>query len=160
MTNRRRSLFVEPEVQGAIVRRVLLYWLCCLLFINLPLLIGQVLANPDQYFYQQISVVAERHWPTYLCLIAILPFLVYDAMKISNRFVGPIVRIQNELARLADGTEPERPVHFRDADYWQQVGMEFNRVADRIRELNDSTPQDPADATLPLSEATLHEEHV
>ena len=155
--SRRNRLFIEPEIQGAIIRRVVLYWTCCLLFINLPLLIAQVLSNPDLYFFQQIGVVAERHWPTYLCLLGILPFVVLDAVRVSNRFVGPIVRIQKELSQLADGDTTRNEISFRDGDYWTQLGSEFNRVAERIRvvssELDNSKASVSDDTVVASSKA-------
>ena len=54
-------------------------------------------------------------------MILLLPFLLFDAIKFSNRFCGPLRRVVNELEAYSDGGTL-RSVRFRDTDYWQSLG--------------------------------------
>ena len=56
-TDSRKRVFVDPIVQGAIMRRAVLYWGACLLFVFLPLLIGRTLSQPDRLWLYLFTCV-------------------------------------------------------------------------------------------------------
>jgi hypothetical protein len=66
-------------------------------------------------------------------MICILPTFVYDSLKLSNRFVGPIVRLRQSIAGLARGDEVKE-LRFRDNDFWRELSEDFNVVAKRFQE--------------------------
>jgi hypothetical protein len=129
----RKRLFVDPPVQGAIVRRAALYWAACLLFVSLPLIIGRTLADPDRLFYEHLGDLWGQYWPFLTCAALILPVILYDLAKLTNRFAGPVVRLRRALRQMADGGGLE-PIHFRDGDFWPELAAEFNRAVDRLEE--------------------------
>ena len=130
---KRKKLFVDSNVQGALLRRIVLYWVCCLSFVILPLLIGRAIMEPDRLFYEQFGDLWSTYWPVFLAVLLLLPFTLYDVLKLSNRFVGPLFRLRREMGRLANGDAAEH-IRFRDNDYWPELAETFNQIADRLAE--------------------------
>ena len=116
----RKKLFVDREVQSAILWRVVLYWFSCIAFFTLIIGCYECLARPDQMFYEHALPIFRRYAPVYLALLFLLPFLLFDAIKFSNRFCGPLRRVVDELDSFSEsGTM--RSLKFRDNDYWQSL---------------------------------------
>lgn len=128
----RKRLFVDPTVQGAIVRRAALYWAGCLLFVSLPLVIGRTLADPDRLFYEHLGDLWGQYWALLVCGVLILPVVLYDLTKLTNRFAGPVVRLRRALHQMAEG-RPLEPIRFRDGDFWPELAAEFNRAAEQLQ---------------------------
>jgi hypothetical protein len=64
--------------------------------------------------------------------LILLPIVMIDVVRMSNRFVGPVVRLRGALNELAE-TGHTGPVVFRDNDYWHELAVDFNRVAERAQ---------------------------
>lgn len=128
---KRSKLYVDAQVQGTIVRRVITYWVYCLAFLVFPLFIGVTFSNPNLFFFEQLEKVWTQNWPMLLGMACMLPFFVFDSVKLTNRFSGPVLRFRHNLQRLAEG-EQVQPMFFREDDFWQEMALDFNRVIDRI----------------------------
>jgi hypothetical protein len=128
----RKKLFVDKKVQGALLRRLVGYWGLCLLFVTVPLLIAQTFVEPTRFFFQQFDVLWGRYWPVVGLSFLLMPFVLYDAIKFSNRFAGPLLRLRREMRNLANG-EQVQPLRFRDDDFWQDLAVRFNQVAARVQ---------------------------
>jgi hypothetical protein len=126
----RKQLFVDSDVQGAILKRIFFYWCACLLFLTLPILLTKTSIEPQQYFFEHMGPLFVRFWPIYLTLGLLLPFIMRDALKMSNRFCGPMTRVLNELERVNDGGEFQK-VEFRDNDFWKPLADAINEFADK-----------------------------
>ena len=133
MTKRKRSsLFVDPEVQGAIQKKIFLYAGWCMLFITIPLFIALAFIEPDRLYFQQFGTIWYRYWPIYVTLIAMLPFFIYDTLRLTNRFVGPVFRLRRELRRFAEGGDFQ-PIRFRGTDFWNDLAVQFNHLVERVK---------------------------
>ena len=127
---KRRQLYVDGHVQGAIVRRVITYWACCVLFVVVPLCIGNVFRRPDLLFYEQFGNLWNHYWQVFVCMTCLLPFFLLDALKLSNRFAGPLFRLRRHMHLLAEG-KPVETLRFRDEDFCQEMALDFNRILER-----------------------------
>ena len=127
----RKKLFVDRNLQGALLKRIVMYWAFCLLFVTVPLLIGKSFTEPDQILAVKLVSVWSLHWPVFLTMLLLLPFVLYDALKLSNRFAGPLFRLRREMGRLANGDDVA-PIKFRDHDFLQDLADRFNMVVDRL----------------------------
>lgn len=128
----RTKLFVDAKVQGTLLTRIVIYWVYCMLFLTVPMLIGKTYTNPDVFFFQQISQMWQQYWPIYSAAMVMLPFVLYDVLKLSNKFAGPLYRLRREMRRLADG-EDVQPINFRDNDFWQDLAEPFNAIVARLK---------------------------
>lgn len=130
----RRRLFVDPEVQGALVTRCLTYW-CLTLFV-----VFVALLSPD-YIFAVLGVVSPtspsiwvRYAPGLVLAAGFTGLMVVDLLRSTNRFAGPMVRTRRFLRSLANG-EPVEPISFRRHDYWRDYADELNAVLRRIQTL-------------------------
>jgi hypothetical protein len=122
---RRRVLYVDSDVQGAIITRVLMYWSACLLFLTLPIILVMTVAAPSVPWIQHLPTVVLRFWPMYVIMIVLLPFLIRDALTLSHRFCGPITRVLKSLNDFNE-TGVYEDMIFRDQDFWKPVATAIN----------------------------------
>lgn len=127
----RKRLFVDPAVQGAFVLRAVLYWIMCLVTVLLMLLFTSMLAEPARLFYPNADSVWFRHAPAALTVLLLLPVIAYDTVRLSNRLVGPVLRLRRGMRELAEG-RPVTPINFREGDFWRDFADEFNAVSARL----------------------------
>ncbi len=128
----RKRLFVDPQVQGALVLRVVLYWVLCLVTITLMLLCWRILTGPARLFYTHFDDMWFHYGPAMIASCIMLPLLVVDIVRLSNRFVGPLVRLRRAMRALARGEHVE-PVSFREGDFWLEFAQEFNALLARVQ---------------------------
>jgi hypothetical protein len=138
----RKRLFVDKKVQGALLVRSTMYWVMSLMTIALMILCWRILTGPPRVFYAHLDSLWLDLGPALAVSLVLLPVVLVDVVKLSNRFVGPQVRLRRSLARLAAGEQVE-PLSFRDGDFWQEIAVEFNAVRARLQpEQNDESPDE------------------
>ena len=128
---RRRRVLVDRKLQGSLLFRVALYWLCCQL--SMALMLGCCLALDESprssaAWLQQIWV---QYGQALIASLLVLPLVLLDCLVISNKFAGPMLRLRRAMKQLADG-QPVAPIRFRRGDFWGEFTTEFNRVLARI----------------------------
>jgi hypothetical protein len=127
----RKKTFVDPKVQGALVRRLVLHWFSFIAVAALVAFCLQVLTNPFRSLREHAEQLWWTHGPFILVMFFMLPAFILDTIKLSHRFAGPIYRLRNTIRGLAEG-ESFRPLRFRDFDFWQGLADDFNRMIQRI----------------------------
>jgi len=137
----RRQLFVDPKVQGALILRVVLYWIVCLVTITLMLLCWRIVTGPARPFYSHFDEMRFHFGPALVASL-LLPLVVYDIVQMSNRFCGPLFRLRRYMRALGRGEHVE-PISFREGDFWQEFAQEFNAVLARVQRsrVRDGSPQ-------------------
>jgi hypothetical protein len=65
--------------------------------------------------------------PILIVAFSLVPLFIWDAIGLSNRFAGPIIRVRRTLSDLADGKSPQL-VEFRSGDFWQTLASDLNRL--------------------------------
>ncbi len=128
---KRRQLFVDNKVQGALVMRSISYWFLCLLTVTLMLLCWRVLTGPARMFYRHLDDMWFHFGPALVASLVLLPIVVIDIIRLSNRFAGPMVRMRRAMQNLAKG-ERVPPLQFRDNDFWKDFAQDFNALLARI----------------------------
>jgi hypothetical protein len=130
--NHRRSIFlVDREVQGALMLRIIMYWLFCLLSISLMLVCWSVYAGPPRRFADLAADLYYRYGPALSASLILLPIVMMDVLRVSNKFVGPVLRLRKGLREVAEG-RPAQPLNFRDDDFWREMAGDFNRAAAHV----------------------------
>ncbi|MCC7087328.1 MAG: hypothetical protein IT427_20190 [Pirellulales bacterium] len=143
----RKKLFIDPKVQGALMIRAVGYWLFCLLTMSLALVLWRLWTGPARLFFLQFDELWQWYGPAAIASLLVLPLVVIDVVRLSNRFAGPLYRLRREMRKLAEG-EPVRTLKFRDGDFWAEFADEFNAVAQRL-DLLQVEPNPPAVANAP-----------
>lgn len=130
--NQRKKTWVEHDIQGGLALRCAMYWFFCLC--NILLFVG--LASMFSGNLQPVSEIFYGLWRQFsaaiLASVLLIPLVVWDLTKFSHRVVGPIVRLEGQLRRLADGKEVGT-LKFRSNDYWHSVAVQFNRVSEMVQ---------------------------
>ncbi len=131
----RGKLFVDKQVQGALISRVLIQWLglfasCVLVIFSIKLLNAESASGATQHL--------QDIWNNYALFFALflllLPAFAWDTVKLSHRFAGPVVRLRRGLDKLGKG-ESAQKIYFRDDDFWLDMAESYNNVIDRVAEL-------------------------
>ncbi len=133
---KRSKLFIDPRVQGAILARIVSYWVCCVLFITLPMLIMTVVSEPDLTFGAHLGVVWQSAGPLLTATVLLLPLAIYDVLKLTNKFAGPVYRFRRELSRMARGEEVQA-IEFRGKDFWNDLADSYNLLLERLQSSDD-----------------------
>jgi len=132
-TCRRGQIFVDRDVQFALMLRVTGYWMFCLLSISLMLICWSAYTGPSRPFIDLATDLYHRYGPCLIASLLLLPVAMMDVLRLSNRFVGPVSRMRSTLKELAGGRDVER-MHFRDDDYWRELAGDLNEVATRLKQ--------------------------
>jgi hypothetical protein len=119
-------------VQGALVLGVVVQWALYLVASLMLVTLWQVLSAPTKGpFAGHLEAVWSRYAPVFCAFLLLLPYAIWDAVKTSHRFVGPIYRLRRTLNQLASG-EPVETLKFRDKDQWRHLAEEFNAALTKI----------------------------
>jgi len=127
----RKKTFVDPKVQGALVRRLVLHWCAFIAAAALLAFVLQVLSNPFRSIREHAQQVWWTHGPFLLVLVFLLPVFIVDTIKLSHRFAGPIYRLRQTVRTLAQGGK-FTPMKFRELDFWHGLADDFNLMVDRL----------------------------
>lgn len=132
MSIRRTRKLIDYEVQSSLVARLCLHWVLFLAATAIAMFFWiRLFESPTD----TLGATTSRFWNTFVPMlivaIALLPVFVLDAVKLSNRFTGPIFRLRRTLSNLAQG-QSCRPLEFRNNDFWKSLANDFNLVVNRL----------------------------
>lgn len=147
--NPRGKLYVDRDVQRALVWQLFRHWTTFVVILVAMVLALEGLGGPPRSLSEHFQSLWARHATLLVVIAALFPVFAYDSIKLSNRFVGPIMRLRNAL-RSATAGEPVKPLQFRKEDFWQDMADHFNELmeqvhSERTRRDRGSTSGRPAD---------------
>ena len=132
----RHVLVTDKAVQGALLVRLVLYGISCLLYFSIIQLLDVALADPVQSHWDIACMFFGEaiYWAP--GLFVIMPILAYDLLRVSNRFTGPVTRLRKEMRHLTAGESVE-PIEFRDEDFWGEMADEYNLLREEVVKLRN-----------------------
>ncbi len=133
---RRKKHFVDTAVQGSLARRIIFHWLVFLLVASLVSFLLQVLSNPFRPLADHVQNLWWTHGPFLLVLVFLLPVFVVDAIKLSNRFAGPVYSLRRAIRDIVQGQRP-RKLRFRRHDFWHDLADDYNAMLLHLNLLED-----------------------
>lgn len=150
---KRKQLLVEPRVQVPLIRHVVIYWFCTAATVEFLNLTRQIALGPQQasfwdYLFNDNSQQAMIRLA--IGSLLVLPLVIWDMLRLSNRFAGPIFRMRRTLRNVAANGAVEN-VRLRDGDYWGDFAQELNAALAML----DSQRQQPDDEADRRAEAPL-----
>jgi hypothetical protein len=138
----RRRIFIDRPLQIAVLLRTLMYWGVCLMAqLLMVFFVAAVTSTQDDF----IAHGPQLWWHLQLTAAAslvLLPIILFDVLKLSHRWAGPILRLRNSLKSLGRG-EAIPPVKFRQKDFWQDLAGDLNVVAAELDRRRGSSAQEP-----------------
>jgi hypothetical protein len=128
MSKRRNQKYVDREVQSSLLKRLCVHWgLFMLANVIAITLWTRFLETPLEAWSVTLFLTWTRVVPFLVISLALVPVFVWDAIKLSNRFAGPIIRVRKVLAQIAIGQTP-KPIEFRSGDFWKSLAHDLNRA--------------------------------
>jgi len=140
-------MFIDSKVQGALTRRIIFHWLVFLLVASVAALMLQALSDPFRPVGDHLDALWYTHGPFLVVMILLLPVFVFDTIKISHRFVGPIYSLRRSMREVADG-KPPRKLKFRKTDFWRDLADDYNSMITRLTQQKEELP--PAAHEIPV----------
>jgi hypothetical protein len=137
MANReqRKTYLVDREVQGYLLIRGGCYWLLSIAVVGALNVVGWVYLAPGVDALVKIRGTLPSFLGVFAIVVAssliVLPVLLYDLVKYTNRFAGPVHRLQRALQDVAAGRVVS-PLTFREGDYWHELATSFNGIVARL----------------------------
>lgn len=148
---KRRQYFVDPKVQGALVLRLLGYWTVTIVTVTAMVLCWRIVTSPVNVFIAEMGDMWFHYGAALVASLLLLPLIVLDCVRMSNRFAGPLYRVRRCMRDLSAGL-PVPPIHFREGDFWPEVADEFNAVSAKLQrletELAEARGENPFDDEL------------
>ena len=123
----RQKVWIDSNVQGVLVGRIILYWSGILLYFGISMGCFQMMQYPEWTIAEHFQSIFEQVWPCLPTFVLLLPLVIFDIVRLSNRFVGPIYRLRMHLSKLNSNANTY-PLNFRDDDYWQQLAEPINQL--------------------------------
>lgn len=141
----RKKHFIDANVQGSLVRRVISHWLVFLIVAFVVSFILQVLTDPFRPLSAHLRDMWWTHGPFLIVVLFLLPVYVIDTIKLSHRFAGPVFRLRRAICKVAEGETPQ-PIKFRKSDFWQELANDYNAMLAHLNALpeNREAEQSPA----------------
>jgi hypothetical protein len=128
---KRRKALIDPEVQGGILKKIAIHWVLFFICNAIALTIWiRLFEQPDANWTQTLGDTVRRFLPFFVITLALIPAFVWDTLKLTNRFAGPIHRLRCALAD-ANAGRAVAPLQFRTNDYWKEIAENFNAVLER-----------------------------
>jgi len=143
----RQKFWIDRSVQGVLIGRIVLYWTVGLLYLGLGSACFQYYAHPDWTIAAHAWALFQQIWPWIPSLVLFMPLVIYDIIRLSNLFAGPIYRLRMHLDEVMENPEC-RPLTFREDDYWQDLVKPINYLQNEIISLREALRQTKAAAAL------------
>ena len=129
---RRRQLFVDRDVQGALIARVVFYWALCLVA-GIQVTVCQIIVtHPPQSLFELVSRLSSQYGLVLVVSLLLLPLVLADFVRVTNRVAGPMVRLRRAMKDLARG-ESTQPIRIRENDFWSDFVDDFNKLSIRTQ---------------------------
>jgi hypothetical protein len=153
MQNSRKKHFTDRAVQGTLVFHLIGNWLVFLFTVGVFFLfVEMVNGGPHDAFQAMLRRQALSLWVALL----LLPIFIWDLVRLTHRFAGPMVRLRREMRNLAEG-RAVAPIKFRQGDFWQDLATDFNRVIERVQASSrEGCPRQPTPAERLPEESPDH----
>lgn len=132
--SRRKSFLVDREVQTAIVLRSMVHYV---VFIAVAFLFAgslqALVEHPCNSFSELMRYVVSRNALSLLVGVSLMPVFVYDTIRATNRFAGPISRLRGALRAIGKG-ERAQLMQLRRDDFWQDLATEWNKAVEKLHQ--------------------------
>ncbi len=130
----RHKFFVDCEVQTTILIRTSIYGLALSLYFAITLICTQWMNEPDRGLVESLAKCFEdtAYWLPGLLLLA--PIAAHDLLKMTNQFAGPVTRLKREMKLLVED-KSDRPLSFREDDYWVELTSTYNQIRFELLQL-------------------------
>jgi hypothetical protein len=152
--SRRQRLFADRHLQGALLAHTTIYWFYCLFSVTLIAVCWIIFSQQPDSSSDLFTQLWLSCGPALLGSVLLLPLVLLDCLRLSNRFAGPMLRFQRAMRELAEEGHTKE-ITLRKGDYWSEFARDLNIVAERLQGLPATEANKPslvAEPSQPLAE--------
>ena len=133
-----RTLLVKNNIQFSLV-----IYSCLLVLLTVVFTVA--ISSTKEMAADEVGVFGIPITKIVLCLIAmvVLVTAVIANLEMTNRFIGPLLRLREHMEQVANGQRSDE-VHFREGDDFQDLAESYNRVVKRLMVSEKSSLPQPA----------------
>lgn len=135
---RRHQMIADRTLQGALLAHTAIYWFYCLFSVTLIAVCWIIFTKQPESSTELFAQLWLNCGPALLGSVLLLPLVLMDCVRLSNRFAGPMVRMQRVMRELAAGENPPE-ITLRPGDYWMEFASDINLVMERLGHQNSQT---------------------
>jgi len=136
----RRKYFIYPEIQKPLLRLAALTFLTTIIisilafYSSLYWLNSVTQLNPSLVVDYKILGAWKNILLAIFCLLAVInfSFSIYFVLFVSNRFAGPIFRLEREIDMFLSGEKKELSVSFRKNDCLHRLAEKINLIQKKL----------------------------
>ena len=132
MVDKRHQFVVDWHVQYAYAANLLLRWFVLLAVVGSCTILVQYFACISAKSTETLLTVRTAVLSFIVTYALLIPVLIWDAIKMSHRFVGPIVKMKAVMRGIAEGKF--QTIKLRKGDYWRDLADELNLLQEKLRE--------------------------
>ena len=133
MKQKRSKLFIDPVVQGSLAKRIGIHWMVFFGIVVALQFITTWMLNPVLSFRELTHHLVQNNGLFLIALILLLPSFVFDTVKMSHRFAGPMLRLRNAFRENAEKGE-FKEISFREGDFWSNMAEAYNAMVKRVHQ--------------------------
>jgi hypothetical protein len=104
-THNRKRLMVDPKLQIAVLCRVTMYWLVAVTVLCMMAAVQVVLTDSAVGYELLANRVLTAFGPALIASVIALPLLLFDCVRFTNKFAGPMHRLRREVKHCAKLTK-------------------------------------------------------
>ncbi|REJ68250.1 MAG: hypothetical protein DWQ31_09085 [Planctomycetota bacterium] len=121
-------------MQLGIVRRMVFQWFVFFVtaILTLPIFRMVLTGDIDTPLSERLAVMAVDAIVLAAVFLTLMPYFAYDTLRASNRFAGPIYRLQKSI-RATGFDAPFQPIRFREGDHWLDLADDYNEMVERLQ---------------------------
>lgn len=142
----RKRLYVD-DIQKTMIVRTILHWYFYMSAILLVVCLGAVWLDPSKLAIKRVFEAFVYFSPAVVASVFLLPLVVWDMLKTTNRIAGPVYRLRCEMEKLTAGEDVE-PLKFRDGDAFEELAEEFNRLAETVKSERKAAKQNESESLV------------
>ena len=153
MNERRTKIVSYKKIQFGLAKRIMLHWAILFLTSFALLTVWQLLVSgePFNLFSDHMKSMWVKVIPIFVVFLTLLPVFIYDTIKFSNKFTGPVYRLQKTIQSLAEGDVASQ-VKFRKKDFWHDLADDFNELLEKAEadsyKTNDTESEEVATGSV------------
>lgn len=115
--------------------RLVIYWLSAVAFFGIGIAVTQYCDYPNWTFAEHVRAWLSKAGPWIPSMVLLLPLVLYDMIRTSHAFTGPINRVRLQLAKLSQNPNCT-PLVLRQDDYLHDIIAPVNGLQHQILSLH------------------------
>lgn len=132
----RRKYYIYPEIQRPLVKQVTISLVvvciiqCLLIYLSMKWLESRMQAEMSLFVDYRVL----GPWRNLLYISVFVPIVInfaigiFFVLYVSNKFAGPLFRLERELDLYLSDQKPELVINFRTDDYLHRLAGKINQI--------------------------------